>query len=51
MDARIGGQPRADGDYAVVGSLEWCRRLPKLADMLPAATWQRLLNHLLQWRG
>jgi len=33
-------------DYAL-SALEWCRRLPKLADMLPATVWQRLLNHLL----
>jgi len=40
-----GGERRLD--YAV-SALEWCRRLPKLADMLPAAVWQKLLNHLLQ---
>ena len=39
-----GGERRLD--YAV-SALEWCRRLPKLADMLPATIWQRLLNHLL----
>jgi hypothetical protein len=40
-----GGERRLD--YAV-SALEWCRRLPELADMLPAAVWQRLLHHLLQ---
>ena len=39
-----GGERRLD--YAV-SALDWCRRLPKLADMLPATIWQRLLNHLL----
>ena len=39
-----GGQRRLD--YAM-SALDWCRRLPKLADRVPATTWQRLLNHLL----
>ena len=39
-----GGQRRLD--YAA-SALEWCHRLPNLADMLPATLWQRLLNHLL----
>ncbi len=39
-----GGERRLD--YAI-SALQWCRRLPKLADMLPATIWQRLLNHLL----
>ena len=40
-----GGERRLD--YAV-SALEWCRRLPRLADMLPATVWQELLNHLVQ---
>ena len=40
-----GGQRRLD--YAM-SALDWCRRLPKLADRVPATTWQRLLNHLLK---
>jgi hypothetical protein len=44
LEESAGGERRLD--YAT-SALEWCRRLPKLADMLPAAIWQRLLNHLL----
>ena len=28
-------------------ALAWCRRLPKLADELPAKTWQKLFEHLV----
>ena len=44
-DDSAGGERRLE--YAV-SALDWCRRLPKLADMLPAAVWQELLNHLVQ---
>ena len=29
-------------------ALAWCRRLPKLADELPARIWQKLFEHLVQ---
>ncbi len=44
LDESAGGERQVD--YAL-SALRWCHRLPKLADMLPAAIWQRLLNHLL----
>jgi hypothetical protein len=44
LDESAGGERRLE--YAI-SALEWCRRLPKLADMLPAAVWQRLQNHLV----
>ncbi len=34
-------------DYAM-SALGWCAQLPKLADKLPAGTWWKLLDHLLQ---
>jgi len=34
-------------DYAM-SALGWCNRLPKLAEELPAGTWWKLLDHLLQ---
>jgi hypothetical protein len=43
--ATAGGERRLE--YAL-SALDWCRRLPKLADMLPAAVWQELLEHLVQ---
>lgn len=45
LRATTGGERRLE--YAL-SALDWSRRLPKLADMLPAAVWQELLEHLVQ---
>ena len=45
LDDTAGGQFGLE--YAL-SALGWCRSLPKLATVLPARTWWKLLDHLLQ---